>query len=159
MPPTHTPTIHPMSIKDISMFLYRKQIFVILPFHFFYLIESRNGARFLLIFVLYILTPLSIPPTMHIVNSINSICLDFICSVSFIQWNQTDPAALSIPWYQSLLSFPALPTHPTKHLRKIRENVHNWLTFFTTVGRDSCNNSHLWFNLFVLFHFNALYPF
>ena len=37
MPPTHTPTIHPMSIKDISMFLYRKQIFVILPFHFSWL--------------------------------------------------------------------------------------------------------------------------
>ena len=37
MPPTHAPTIHPMSIKDISMFLYRKQIFVILPFHFSWL--------------------------------------------------------------------------------------------------------------------------
>ena len=37
MPPTHTPTIHPMSIKGISMFLYRKQIFVILPFHFSWL--------------------------------------------------------------------------------------------------------------------------
>ena len=37
MPPTHTPTICPMSIKGISMFLYRKQIFVILPFHFSWL--------------------------------------------------------------------------------------------------------------------------
>ena len=35
-PPT-SPTIHPMSIKGISMFLYRKQIFVILPFHFSWL--------------------------------------------------------------------------------------------------------------------------
>ena len=66
---------------------------------FFYLIEFRNAAQFLLIFVLYIRSPLSIPPTIHIVNSINSICLHFR-SDSFIQWNQTnkqtDQAALSI---------------------------------------------------------------
>ena len=37
MTPTHAPTIRAMSIKDISMFLYRKQIFVILPFHFSWL--------------------------------------------------------------------------------------------------------------------------
>ena len=96
IPPTHTPTIHPMSIKCISMFLYRKQIFVILPFHFSWLNWVQKCARFKWIFVLYIHVPLSIPPTMHIVNSINSICLHFISSDSFMQWNQTDPAALSI---------------------------------------------------------------
>ena len=37
MPPTHTPTIHPMSIKGISIFLYRKQFFAILHFHFSWL--------------------------------------------------------------------------------------------------------------------------
>ena len=48
------------------------------------------------IFLLYICAPLSVPLTMHIVNSINSICLHFNRSDSFIQWNQTDPAAPSI---------------------------------------------------------------
>ena len=37
MPPTHAPTNCLMSIKGISMFLYRKQIFVIVPFHFSWL--------------------------------------------------------------------------------------------------------------------------
>ena len=94
MPPTHTPTIHPMSIKGISMFLYRKQIFVILPFHFSWL--NLVAAWFLQILASYIRVPLSVPPTMHFVNSINSLCLHFIRSDSFIPWNQKDPAALSL---------------------------------------------------------------
>ena len=47
-------------------------------------------------FGIVIHVPLSVPPTMHIVISINSICSRFIRSDSFIPWNQKDPAALSL---------------------------------------------------------------
>ena len=47
-------------------------------------------------FGIVIHAPLSVPPTMHIVISINSICSRFIRSDSFIPWNQKDPAALSL---------------------------------------------------------------
>ena len=66
------------------------------PFTFLDLIEFGNAARFLQTFASYIRASLSVPPSLHIVNSINSIHLHFICFDSFIQWNQTDPAALSI---------------------------------------------------------------
>ena len=47
-------------------------------------------------FGIVIHAPLSVPPTMHIVISINSICSRFIRSDSFIPRNQKDPAALSL---------------------------------------------------------------
>ena len=94
MPPTHTPTIPPMSIKDISMFLYRKQFFSSFPFTFLDLIKFKqfgNAAQFLWIFLLYIHAPLSVLWTMPTVNSIESKCLCSIRSDSFIQWNPTVP--------------------------------------------------------------------
>jgi hypothetical protein len=106
------------------------------PSTFLDLIEFGNAARFLQFFASYIRAPLSVPRTMHIVNSINSIRLHFIHFDSFIQWNQTDPAALSILTH----SVPLVSVLPTQPLRKIRKNLHSWQTF-------------------VLFHSNALYPF
>ena len=121
MPPTHTPTIHPMSIKGISMFLYRKQFFAILHFHFSWLNWVRKCCIF---FLLYIRAPLSVPLTMHIVNSINSICLHFNRSDSFIQWNQTDPAALSILTHL----VPLVPSHQLIWLKQtwnLSKNLHD----------------------------------
>ena len=56
----------------------------------------------------------------------------------------------------AIIHITALPTHPTKSLRKIRKNLHNRQTFFTTAGCDSCNNSQLWFHLFVFFPFQCI---
>ena len=99
---THPHPHHPPNVdkRHINVSVPKTNFWSSLTFTFLYLIEFRNAAWFLRIFVLYIHAPPFIPPTMHIVNSINSLCLHFIRSDSFIQWNQTnkqtDQAALSI---------------------------------------------------------------
>ena len=82
----------------MSMFLYQKQFFSSFTFTFQDLIKFNQfgNAVQCRIFVLYTHAPLSVPSTMHIVISINSICSRFIRSDSFIPWNQKDPAALSL---------------------------------------------------------------
>ena len=51
-----------------------------------------------------------------------------------------------------MLSFLALPTNPTKPLRKSQ-------IFFTTAGLDSCNNSHLLFPPVCFFPFQCIVSF
>ena len=89
--------------------------------------------------------PPFIPPTMHIVNSINSLCLHFIRSDSFIQWNQTnkqtDQAALSI-----LTHCHSVPLVPSLQLFLIE-------TIYSTISMPSVQpfKSVLHF----LFHFSG----
>ena len=95
---------------------------------------------------------------MHSNSFINSI--DAINLISFLQfWQFHQFLLILIPSLISLIAIihiTALPTHPTKSLRKIRKNLHNRQTFFTTAGCDSCNNSQLWFHLFVFFPFQCI---
>ena len=187
MPPTHTPTIRPMSIKGISMFLYRKQIFVILPFHFSWLNWVRKccsiSANFCIVYScstfrpsdhaycqLYQFNSLTFHPfwQFHSMesnrssSSINSYTFSSIGSITSINLIETIYLIISISFhFDSILDIIDcwVPALPTQPLWKIRKNLHNWQTFFRTADHDSCNNSHMWFHLFGLFNSNALYPF
>ena len=110
-----------------------------------------------ILFLLYIRAPLSVPLTMHIVNSINSICLHFNRSDSFIQWNQTDPAALSIlthlvplvPSLQLIWLKPSVPKFPCPQFNHSNHYCTTFSIFIGTTNSNSFINSIDAINLIV----------
>ena len=120
-PPTPPPTTQcRYKTCQLSMILYRKEFFSSFTFTFQDLIKFNQfgNAVQCWIFVLYTHAPLSVPSTMH---TVNSKCLHSIRSESFIQWNQTVPPVFFK--FQQLYITHSVPSFPSLQLIWLNPSV------------------------------------